>query len=192
MKDKVVIDLAKIMDDVFEAAQSFKDNFEQGDFNFQDWEEKFRDFGQKPGPGAGFHHGPRRPPKFWEENMDFYPSYSYPPMNVYMTKEREIIFEFAMAGFDEKSIDLQFVGDYMVFSASIPEEEEEPEGIKYFKRRLKMKDIKEQQYYVPEDKFNREQVKAKFKNGILKVSIPPKEEFQTKEGIKIEIVGEDE
>lgn len=191
MKDKVVIDLAKIMDEVFEAAQSFKDAFENGDFPFGNFKENCKGPDCRDSETA-FRSGGRGPHRFWDENMDYYPSYSYPPMNVYMTAERQLVFEFAMAGFDEKSIDLQFVGDYMQFSAKIPEADEKTEGLKFFKRRLKLKDIEEQQYYVPEDKFDRDKVKAVFKNGILRITIPPKEEFQTKEGIKIEIVGEEE
>lgn len=201
MKDKIVIDLTKIMDEMFDAAQSFKDSFEKGDFDFSNWEDKVRDFADQYSEGDRHRHqGRRRGPgperrAGWDDNMDFYPTYSYPPMNVYLSKEREMIFEFAMAGFDENSIDLQFVGDYMVFSAKIPEVNEEDDaddGVKYFKRRLKMKDIKEQQYYVPEEKFDRDKVSARFRNGVLKVVIPPKEEFQTKEGIKIQILGEDD
>ncbi|WP_028972981.1 Hsp20/alpha crystallin family protein [Spirochaeta cellobiosiphila] len=202
MKDKIVIDLTKIMDEMFDAAQSVKDSFEKGDFDFSNWEDKMRDFtGHNKDRGKGpFHDHGRGPGRrqnsgAWDDNMDFYPTYSYPPMNVYLSKEREMVFEFAMAGFDESSIDLQFLGDYMVFSAKIPEVKEDEEGdesVKYFKRRLKMKDIKEQQYYVPEDKFDREKVSARFRNGVLKVVIPAKEEFQTKEGVKIQILGEDD
>jgi HSP20 family molecular chaperone IbpA len=131
-------------------------------------------------------------------------------MNVYMTGDRSMNFEFALAGFDEKDISLSFQGDYMVFSARIAEgaledypgtyreegqgfsgggERSDPdENIRYFKRRLKMKDIEKQKYYVPLDKYAQEKVKAVFKNGILKVSIPPKEEPDQSDGIKIEII----
>jgi HSP20 family molecular chaperone IbpA len=109
-----------------------------------------------------------------------------------------MIFEFALAGFDEKDISLSFQGDYMVFSAKLKEEEtglpvEErsaDENVRYFKRRLKMKDIEKQKYYVPLDKYAQEKVKAVFKNGILKVTIPPKDEPDQNDGIKIEIIKE--
>jgi HSP20 family molecular chaperone IbpA len=129
----------------------------------------------------------------FDENTDFYPNYSYPPMNVYMTQDRSLIFEFALAGFDEKDISLSFQGDYMVFSAKIAEgENTDPgeENVRYFKRRLKMKDIEKQKYFVPLDKYAQENVKAVYKNGILKVSIPPKAEPDQSDGIKIEIIKE--
>ena len=64
------------------------------------------------------------------------------------------------------------------------------ENVRYFKRRLKMKDIERQKYYVPLDKYAQEQVKAVYKNGILRVSIPPKDEPDQNDGIRIEIVKE--
>jgi HSP20 family molecular chaperone IbpA len=53
-----------------------------------------------------------------------------------------------------------------------------------------MKDIEKQKYFVPLDKYAQEKVKAVYKNGILRVSIPPKDEPDQNDGIKIEIVKE--
>ena len=164
MKDKIVIDIGQIMDEIFEATKSFgeafQDNFKKGNYGYGD-------------------------------DVDYYPSYSYPPVNIYLQEDKSLIFEFALAGFSEKNIDLTFKGDYMIFSAGKPEMSVE-ENVRYFKRRLKFKEIKNQKYYVPEDKFDREKVKAVFKNGILRISVPPKEVIETKEGIKVEIIKEDE
>ena len=112
-------------------------------------------------------------------------------MNVYLTKEKEMVLEFALAGFREKDINIEFQGDYMVFSAKKPEMEP-TDDVRYFKRRLKFKEIEDQRYFVPDDKFDRENAKAVFKNGVLKITVPPKETIETKEGIKVEIVEEDE
>jgi HSP20 family molecular chaperone IbpA len=103
-----------------------------------------------------------------------------------------MIFEFALAGFDEKDIKLSFQGDYMVFSAKINEDTgfdvSQDENHRYFKRRLKLRDIEKQKYYVPLDKYAQESVKAVYKNGILRVIIPPKDEPDQNDGVKIEIV----
>jgi len=180
------MDLGNIFDEIFDAAQEFKDEFHR---NFN-----------KCGPDGGFAHGPFAFGKqFFDENTDFYPNYSYPPMNVFMTEDRLLVFEFALAGFDEKDISLSFQGDYMVFSAKIdsadktndsPAKLQSEENVRYFKRRLKMKDIEKQKYFVPLDKYAQEKVKAVYKNGILRVSIPPKDEPDQNDGIKIEIVKE--
>jgi HSP20 family molecular chaperone IbpA len=181
---KGYVDLGAIFDEIFEAAQDFKDEFQR---NFDHGE----GFGAGPfgGRGGGFSHRP-----FNDENVDYYPNYSFPPMNAYMTGDRSLIFEFALAGFDEKDISLSFQGDYMVFSArnsGAAEEGQLPEeNVRYFKRRLKMKDIEKQKYYVPLDKYAQENVKAVYKNGILKVNIPPKEEPDQSDGIKIEIISD--
>ena len=80
----------------------------------------------------------------------------------------------------------------MVFSAKAPEDTVKPEDVRYFKRRLKMKSIDGQKYFVPADKFDHEKVKAVYKNGLLKVTIPSLENVESREGIKINIEQEDE
>jgi len=171
MKDKIIIDLRKIMDEFFDAAQNF---------------------GEAVHDGFKGHPFAESDEFFWDEKIDYYPAYSYPPTNVYLTEDRNLVFEFAMAGFEEKNLHLEFIGDYMVFSATAPDRSNFDSKVRYFKKRLKFKDIKGQKYYVPEDKFDREKVKATFKLGILRVEIAAKEEYTTKEGIKIEIVKEEE
>ena len=171
--NKGYTDLGSIFDEVFEAAQNFHDQFgKHFNFNVHPWA--------------------------FDDNVDYYPNYSYPPMNVFMTADKSLVFEFALAGFDEKDISLSFQGDYMLFSAAlpaampaVPDGAGPSENIRYLKRRLKMRDIEKQKYYVPLDKYAQEKVKAVFRNGILRVSIPPKEEPDRNNGIKIEIVTED-
>jgi len=178
------MDLGSIFDEIFDAAQEFKNEFHRN-FNRDD----------------RFTHGPFSFDKYFnDENTDFYPNYSYPPMNVFMTEDKSLVFEFALAGFDEKDISLSFQGDYMVFSAKIENQQasqpdnparlNSEENVRYFKRRLKMKDIERQKYFVPLDKYAQEKVKAVYKNGILRVTIPPKDEVDQNDGIKIEIVKE--
>ena len=161
------LDLGTIFDEIFEAARDFQDEFRK---NFDSYNETYN-----------------------SENTDYYPNYSYPPMNAFMSADRSLTFEFALAGFDEKDISLSFQVDYMVFSALLPRADEETspsESIRYFKRRLKMKDIEKQKYFVPLDKYAQEKVKAVYKNGILRVIVPPKEEPDQSDGIKIEIVSD--
>jgi HSP20 family molecular chaperone IbpA len=187
--NKGYTDLGSIFDEIFDAAQNFRDEFQ----------ENFKGFG---GPfNAGEHMKHRNPfggnPfRGFDENVDYYPNYSYPPMNVYMTGDRSMVFEFALAGFDEKDISLSFQGDYMVFSARMsredkPEPDELDENLRYFKRRLKLKDIEKQKYFVPLDKYAQDKVKAVYRNGILKVTVPPKDEPDQNDGIRIEIIKEE-
>ena len=157
------MDLGRMMDEIFSAAENLKDVFEER-------------MGYQPGE-HGFN---------WDARHDFYPFYSYPPANIYMTDDKTIVFEFALAGFDEENIKLEFRGDYMYLNATMPTEAE-GEEVHYLKRRLKFKDIKDQKYYVPEDKFDREQATGVVKNGVLKVTVPPKEEVAEGERVAVEI-----
>ncbi len=170
MRDRFMFDMGQVMDQVFEAANKFKHAFKEG----------FPDFGKEG--EFGFH---------WDENVDFYPLYSYPPSNVYLTKDRELILEFALAGFEEKDVTLEFQGDYLILSAK-PAPRPDEEGVRYFKRRLKFREVAGQKYFAPEKKFDRDKVKAVFKNGILKVTVPPREGYTAGDGIKVDIVKEGE
>ena len=157
MKQHDFIDLGKLMDDIFAAAEDFTTVFTDS----MSWGSTRR---------------------------DFYPSYAYPPTNVYITEDKELVFEFAVAGFREEDITLEFKGEHLHFSADLPDDFPRPENAKYFKQRLKMKPIEAQKYYVPSDKFDRERVSALLRNGILRVTIPPKDEPDTREGVKVKIV----
>jgi len=188
--NRMYVDIGSILDEVFDAAKTFGENFQT--------------MGDKMGHGPNFNvhvntggATGQAGPKPWfdmgqDENADYYPGYSYPPMNIYLTSERGMVFEFALAGFDEKDIALTFQGDYMVFSAKMSLDEIPADEVRYFKRRLKLKDVEKQKYYVPADKFAQEKVRAVFRDGILKVTVPPKEESDSPEGIKIEIMKEGE
>jgi len=192
--NRMYVDIGTILDEVFETAKKIGENFQtMGDGMGGGFKVHMGPGGSTQRPEAG--QGPG--PKSWfdsaqEENADYYPGYSYPPMNIYLTSERSYVFEFALAGFDEKDISLTFQGDYMVFAAKMGIGELPDEDVRYFKRRLKLKDVEKQKYYVPADKFAQERVKASFKNGILKVLVPPKEVDETSQGIKIEIVKDEE
>ena len=127
---------------------------------------------------------------FFDENIDYYPGYSYPPMNIFFTEDKSLNFEFALSGFNEKNIELSFSGDYMIFSARIEDAGSDIPNVRFLKRRLKLKDIEKQKYYVPMDKYAQEKVQAVFKNGILKITIPPRPEKTQSEGINITIITE--
>ncbi len=98
-----------------------------------------------------------------------------------------MVFEMALAGFEEKDIKVQFRGDHLLFSASAPKSPDPEEGVQYFKRRLKLKDIEEQRFYVPSEKFDQAATQATFHNGLLRLVVPPREQPETGDEIKIHI-----
>ncbi len=170
------IDLGRIMDEAFQWAQEFSEAFQNGMHgmadrcpNPEEMREKFRER--------------------FKNYEDLYPYYAYPPANIFLTKDKSLVFEIALAGFEEQNIELQFRGDYLYFSAKAPEAGEPEEGVQFFKHRLKLKSIEEQRYYVPEDKFDRSRVEARFRNGLLRLVVPARPEAAPKEGIKVNIAG---
>lgn len=172
MKSQDFPDIGKIMDQLFEAAEDFKANFGPG-------------MGSGPAAENPFGGGPHGFP--FGEVKDFYPTYSYPPANVYMRDDKCLVLEFAVAGFVEDDIDLTFKGEYMYLSITGAERLAAQDTVHYLKRRLKFKNVLDQKYYVPEDKFDRDTVDATLTNGILKVVIPPKESPEQSAGIRINI-----
>ena len=88
-------DLGRIMDDAFEWAQDFSEHFQRG----------MR--------GAGFPGAEELGEKLKDRFKcyeDLYPHYDYPPANIYLTREKSLVFEIALAGFEEQGISLEFRG----------------------------------------------------------------------------------
>ena len=164
MHNRDYLDLGQLFDQIFKATEEFTNSF--GDFGFEARKNA--------------------------EHRNYYSIYPFPPANIYMLPDRTIVFEFALAGYRDNDVTLQFSGDYMVLSAKAPETSCDTEEVIFFNRRLKFKTIPEQKYFVPEDKFDRENAKAVFKNGILKVTVPSREEVRNPDGVRIEIVNEDD
>ena len=163
MKKHDFLDIRILLDDIFGAAEDFKNVFTQ----------EFKNFDKQH--------------CCWTDHRDVYPGYSYPPANVYVTEDRTMVLQFALAGFSEEDVNLEFKGDYLVFSADAPSGFEPQENVRYFKKRLKLKSVKDQRYFVPADKYHQEQVSASLRNSILTVTIPPHEQAQETEGVKVDI-----
>lgn len=164
MHSRDFMDLGRLMDHIFQATEEFTNQF------------------------GRFAYDARK----MAEHRNFYSVYPFPPANIFMSHDKTLVFEFALAGYSEKDVTLEFQGDYMVLKATSPVTAVDEDDVIFFNRRLKFKEIDGQKYFVPEDKFDREQSRAAFKNGILKVSIPAREEVQEPTGVKIDIVNEDE
>jgi HSP20 family protein len=161
-------DLGRIMDEAFKMAEQFGDAFDEHTA------ERMRKAAEQFGRGPF-------------GNPDYYPSYLYPPATIYLTRDKKFVMEIALAGFEEKDLSVQFRGDNLVFSAKAPRAEDVDDGVQYFKRRLKLKDIEEQRYYVPADKFDQAGTQASFHNGLLRVVVPPRAQAATGDEIRINI-----
>jgi HSP20 family protein len=165
-------DLGRIMDEAFKCAEEIGRAFDH------ETAERIRRTAEHCGMGAF-------------GAPDFYPGYLYPPANIYLTREKKLVFEIALAGFEEKDLSIQFRGDSLIFAAKAPVRTEE-EFVQSFKRRLKLRDIEEQRYYVPADKFDHSSTQASFRNGLLKIVVPPRQQAEKGDEIKVDIKAEGE
>ena len=173
----ITIDLGQIMDEAFRAFEQFGESIgHEARHAAEHAAEHARRMAEACGGRGPF--------------CDCYPGYLYPPANVYLNPEKQFVLELAIAGFDEKDVSVQFKGDYLVFSAKAPEAPAPDERTQWFKRRLRMRDVDEQRYFVPADKFDQAASQATFRNGLLRIVVPPREMPPEAEGIKIDIRSE--
>jgi HSP20 family molecular chaperone IbpA len=106
---------------------------------------------------------------------------SFPPSNVKLKEDKTIVFEFAVAGYPEKNIDLNFTGDALILKLN--REEKEEEKVSFLKKGIK-NSTSETRYYIPSNKYKTEEALANLKDGILTIEIPAKEPPKSK---KLEI-----
>jgi HSP20 family molecular chaperone IbpA len=108
---------------------------------------------------------------------------NFPPTDIYIKKDKTLIFEIAVAGYPEDNVKLDNHGDKLIVELEpLPETDVNNEK-RYIKRGLKHSKCSAE-YYVPSDKYKTDEINAKIKGGILTVEIPAKESVEPK---KIEI-----
>ncbi len=100
-------------------------------------------------------------------------------------KKDKYIIDIDLPGFDKNNINLTLKDGYLQISAkTIEEHNEEEEETYVHKERFYGECSRE--FYVGED-ITEEDINAEFKNGILKIEIPKKEERKLQEAKQIEI-----
>jgi HSP20 family protein len=99
------------------------------------------------------------------------------PYNLKINEDSSVEFEFALAGYDPKDIDVAIDNDKLVISTirAVKDEEDNDAGnISYFHRGIKKSAFKIEKYIG--GKFDTAKATADFKNGILIVKIPMRED----------------
>ncbi len=115
----------------------------------------------------------RDPSVFSTGFSSIYPE-TFPPANIILKPNKDLLFEFAIAGYTQDDIDLSFEGDSMIieFKKIINNKDEKDvylaHGIKTSGKKSK--------YLVPYTKYATEKSTAVLKDGILRVSVPAKDE----------------
>lgn len=100
------------------------------------------------------------------------------------TKDAYII-EMDLPGFTKENIDISLNNGYLEISAKVEKEDNEDNEEKYVRRERFYGECS-RNFYVGED-IREEDIKAEFKNGILMINVPKKEEETKSETKKIEI-----
>jgi len=120
---------------------------------------------------------------------------SFPPTNVVIDQKTKILtIQAALAGIHEDWINLGFDGDYLKLIVDVPNKEEdktEESSNYYFQLGLKKVEHVESSWKVDPRYFDREKVNVEFVNGLLTITIPPREEVAPKKipvfgGLKLE------
>lgn len=100
-------------------------------------------------------------------------------------EDNNYVIEMDVPGFKKEDINMELDDGYLKISAEKKSDNEEKNGKKYVRRERHCYSKCERQFYVGNIKD--EDIKAKFKDGILKISVPKEEEKkETKKVIMIE------
>lgn len=126
-------------------------------------------------------------PTFSKEfGIDFFEKASYPKCDaIDYTDRLEMVFEIPGMSKDDVSIDID--GDTLtIFGQRSESKNNETEEGTYVRRELKRSSFK-RSFRTSSDKFNLEEVKAKFDNGVLTLILPKHEQdVSTKRKVEIE------
>ena len=147
--------------------------------------EKLRRFGSQF--DAGFAHAFGQEPRTPSEASTPAPS---PLMNSYKTSDDSIVFEFMLPGFDQAGIDIRFRGDTMFLTARLPEGPSEELKRRVTNQGFTLKNYERLEYAVPADDYAQSLAKAVMRNGVLTVTIPPKDDSDDPNCIRVEILKE--
>lgn len=111
-----------------------------------------------------------------QDLKDYYPFYAWPPLNLYTSEDKSLIFEFGLPGFLKDDIKIGFEEDYMIFSALLSNKYSTGGSNRYFKKKCKLEDIVDQKYYLPQAEYDRENYTMNMKSGLLRLVFPALEE----------------
>lgn len=118
--------------------------------------------------------------KFLEEvdpvsKMDSaYVSNPFPLCDIY-EEENNLVYELALAGYKAEEIKVSFHEDYLIVTGTKEEKEKTEKKRNYGQKSIKLKDFTSK-YYVPRAKYDVNNGKADFKDGLLTITIPQNEE----------------
>jgi HSP20 family molecular chaperone IbpA len=113
-----------------------------------------------------------------------------PVMNSYKASDDSMVIEFLLPGFDQAGIDIRFRGDTMFLTARLPEGPGTEPKRKINNQGFTLKNYERLEYAVPADDYAQNLAKAVMRNGVLTITIPPKDAADDPNCIRVEILKE--
>ena len=105
--------------------------------------------------------------------------FSFPPMNMWVNEDsKDLEYDFAIAGIPKEKVSVSFEGDHMYLT--IENSSQKREGWKIVQQGIKQSEWK-QKIYVPSSKYDTQNAKARFIDGVLTITIPAREETKPKQ-----------
>ena len=102
---------------------------------------------------------------------------NFPPCNISTNKEGTVKFEFALAGYDEKDLEITVEDDKLIITNEVEEEskdEKEKDDYRYLHHGIRSSSFKA--VYPLGHKLDSAKASAQFKDGMLTITIPVAEE----------------
>lgn len=93
----------------------------------------------------------------------------FPPCNMKVDKDKNLLIEFAVAGYEENEIKLTYEKNHLVVTIE-PKKEEDDKTYRVIRHGIKRGKVITR-VYVPSSLYDSQSIKAKFKNGVLSVNI---------------------
>jgi len=101
-----------------------------------------------------------------------------PAVNIRETNENFEV-EMAAPGMNKQDFNILLEGNTLTITSEKSDEQEEKDGEKFSRREFRYQSF-QRRFTLPKDVVDVEQINAKYENGILKLSIPKKEEAKQK------------
>lgn len=116
---------------------------------------------------------------------DVFVTSRFPPCNILKREDNSLEYEFAVAGYSQDEISVEFDNDHLILSLDPKEQDETENKVKYRQMGIRRSKTKTQ-FFVPISHYDVEKAQAQLENGILKLVIPTKEIAKPKQ-LKIEL-----
>ncbi len=106
---------------------------------------------------------------------------THPSVNI-VEQDNQFVMELAAPGLDKKDFNLQIENDQLIISAEKKSEREESESGKFTRREFNYSAFRRS--FMLDDNIQREGISASYENGVLRITLPKKEETWKKPSAK--------